>query len=291
MEGALRFPVPTLKTSYKRLRRFSEPLRRRVQGTLNREQLAGALADAGVVPGATVMTHVSMNDLMRTAPGINALDLIAMLRELLTEDGTLLVPTFPFTGFEADYLASSPSFDVQRTPSQMGLMTELFRRMPDTTRSLHPTHPVSGCGAHAADLLGTHHRGETFGELSPFCRMREYGGVVIGIGVGVSDAFTIAHSGEYLHPTARDYAFSLEPTVMSIQDGEKMIDYAFRPQRPRLDRRSRKTESALRKRGVLSYARHAGLLVSSASADAFIEETCRLISEGSYYDSFPPIGR
>jgi hypothetical protein len=67
-----------------------------------------------------------------------------------------------------------------------------------------------------------------------------------------------------------------------------MIDYAFRPQRPRLDRRGRKAESTLRARGVLSYARHAGLLVASASADAFIEETCRLISDGSYYASFPP---
>jgi aminoglycoside 3-N-acetyltransferase len=288
MERAVRFARSRLKAPGERLRTFSEPMRRRLQGTLNREQLGEALADAGVVPGATVMTHVSMNDLMRTSSGINALDLIAMLKELLTDEGTLLVPTFPFTGFEADYLATDPSFDVRRTPSQMGLMTELFRRMPDTTRSMHPTHPVSGWGAHAADLLGTHHLGETFGELSPFCLMREHRGVVIGIGVGVRDAFTILHSGEYLHPTGRDYAFSLEPTMLSIKDGERMIDYAFRPQRPRLDRRDRQTESALRARGVLNYARHRGLLVAWASADAFIEETCRLISDGSYYASFPP---
>jgi hypothetical protein len=70
-----------------------------------------------------------------------------------------------------------------------------------------------------------------------------------------------------------------------------MIDYAFRPQRPRLDGRGRKGESTLRERGVLSYARRAGLLAASASADAFREETCRLISEGSYYGSFPPTGR
>jgi hypothetical protein len=70
-----------------------------------------------------------------------------------------------------------------------------------------------------------------------------------------------------------------------------MIDYTFRPQRPRLNRRGRKSESTLRARGVLSYTRHAGLLVASASADGFIEETCRLISEGTYYDSFPPARR
>jgi aminoglycoside N3'-acetyltransferase len=215
------FVRPRLRRSYERRRRYYEPLRQRVQGTLTPEQLREALAGAGVVPGATVMTHVSMNELMRTASGLNALGLIALLKELLTAEGTLLVPTFPFTGFEADYLATRPSFDVQRTPSQMGLMTELFRRLPDTTRSIHPTHPVSGWGAHAADLLDTHHQGETFGELSPFCRMREHRGVVIGIGVGIRDAFTITHSGEYLHPTGRDYAFLPEPTTLSIKNGRR----------------------------------------------------------------------
>jgi len=280
VERAVRAARSRLRTAYERLRRFYEPLRRRVQGTLTREELAAALSEAGVRPGATVMTHVSMDELMRTTSGIGALELIALLKELLTDEGTLLVPTFPFTGFEADYLATNPSFDVRRTPSQMGLMTELFRRMPDTTRSLHPTHPVSGWGAHAADLLSTHHLGETFGERSPFCRMCERGGIVVGIGVL---AFTIIHSGEYLNPKGRAYAFSPEAHKTHIKDGDRTIEYTFHPLRPRVIKQRTGT-SKLRKEGVLRCKRYRGLLVASGRADAIIDRCSRAIDEGSFYD-------
>jgi aminoglycoside 3-N-acetyltransferase len=279
MERAVRFARSRLRTPYKRLSRTYEPLRRRVQGTLTREQLAAALADAGVAPGATVMTHVSMNELSRTTSGVSALGLIALLKELLTEEGTLLVPTFPFTGTEAGYLATNPSFDVRKTPSQMGLMTELFRRMPDTSRSMHPTHPVSGWGAHAADLLSTHHLGETFGESSPFCRMRERSGVAIAI--GVKEGFTIVHSAEYLHPRARDYAFSRQAHSMTLRDGDTMIDYTFHPLRPHLVKRIRKTD--LRATDVVRARRYSGLLIASTPVDAFLEWVCQLISRGSFY--------
>jgi aminoglycoside 3-N-acetyltransferase len=262
-------------------------LRRRVHGTLTADDLAEALARAGVTPGATVMAHISMNELALAAPEVNALALIRMLEGLLTPTGTLLLLTSPFSGLEASYLATRPSFDVRRTPSRMGLATELLRRMPGTIRSLHPTHPVAARGAHAAELLATHHEGETFAESSPFCLMRAYDGVVIGIGLGVRRAFTITHCGEYLHPRAREYAFSPTPSVVSVTDGERTMDYSFHPLQPGLDRQGRTCERVLRARGVLKYERHAGMLVASSSADAFIEETRRLISEGSYYGSGP----
>src|SRR5205814_935821 len=110
-------------------------------------------------------------EVKRCAPTVDAPGLITILKDALTPDGTLLVPTSPFIGWQEDYIASKPTFDVRRTPSRMGLMTELFRRMPDTVRSLHPTHSVAGWGAHAEELLSTHHLGETFGETSPFCRI------------------------------------------------------------------------------------------------------------------------
>lgn len=225
------------------------------------------------------MVHVSMNDISRTTAGINALELIGLLKELVTEQGTLLVPTFPFTGTEADYLATDPSFDLRKTPSQMGLMTELFRRMPDTSRSLHPTHPVSGWGAHAAELLSTHHLGETFGERSPFCRMREQGGVVIAI--GVKEGFSIVHCAEYLHPQAREYAFSPQAHTMSLSDGDGTIDYSFRPLRPNLAKRI--TRRDVRATDVLNFHRHAGLLIGATAADRYIEWVRQLISSGSFY--------
>jgi aminoglycoside N3'-acetyltransferase len=241
-----------------------------------------------VTAGATVMAHVSMNEVKRTAPAVDALGLVGLFKELLTPDGVLLVVTSPFLGLEADYVATHPTFDSRRTPSRMGLMTELFRRMPDTRRSLHPTHAVAGWGADVDALLATHHEGETFAETSPFCLMRERSGIVVGLGVGVKNAFTVIHSGEYLHPRAREFAFATESSRITLRDEDRTIDYSFRPLRAGVVRRVGKIERGLRSAGVVTYARHSGLLISSASATNFIEGTKRLISGGTFYSQTLP---
>jgi aminoglycoside N3'-acetyltransferase len=269
-----------------------EPLRRHLQGTLSEAQLNDALGEAGVQPGATVMLHVSMNDLARVAPGVDGLALIRLLKQRLTPDGTLLMLTSPFIGWQADYVATRPAaFDVRRTPSRMGLVTELFRRMPDTRRSLHPTHSVAGWGLHAAEILESHHLGETFAESSPFCRMREQGGIVVGIGTDTRNGFTILHAAEYLHPEAREYAFSSDRAVLPIKSGDETIEYAFRSLRRDLNRRHRKIESELRATRTLIYARKAGLLIASAATDEFIERTLQIITAGSFYSSGPLASR
>jgi hypothetical protein len=117
--------------------------------------------------------------------------------------------------------------------------------------------------------------------------MRDHNGVVIGIGADTRNGFTILHSAEYLHSGARDYAFCVEPRVLPIKDGDMTIDCAVRPLRRALDRRDRKIEAGLRAGGALTFRRHAGLLIASARAEAFIDRACELITNGSFYRSGP----
>ncbi len=265
-----------------------EPVRRRVQGTLSLEELRGRLDELGVVPGATVMVHVSMNDVGNAAPDVNAGALTALLKEMLGPDGTLLVPTFPFSGLEIDYAREHRSFDRRRTPSKMGLMTEVFRRTPGTYRSLHPTHPVAGWGRHAEELLADHHQGRnSFDEHSPFWRMREQNGIVLGLGVRLWSGFTVLHSAEAMHPPAHAYAFDTEPIRMTVTDGERSFDYDLHPLRGGLDRDIRRTERDLHRAGVIRTIRPAGLRLSVARADELIAGCIRLMNEGTFYRSGP----
>ena len=54
-----------------------------------------------------------------------------------------------------------PRFDVRRTPWQMGMLTELFRRMKGVHQSLHPTHGVAALGPLAAEMTAGHDRAAT----------------------------------------------------------------------------------------------------------------------------------
>jgi aminoglycoside N3'-acetyltransferase len=108
------------------------------------------------------------------------------------------MPTFPFTGRVTEYAATDPVFDPLRTPSRMGLLTEMFRRHPDVVRSVHPTHPVAALGARAAWLVAGHEESPTpFGPETPFGRLYESDGQVLLLGVGL-ESMTLVHVVEDL---------------------------------------------------------------------------------------------
>jgi aminoglycoside 3-N-acetyltransferase len=269
------------------MRRWAGAVWRRVDAcvdrrTLSREALAAALRQLGMVPGATVMVHCSMDEVARRVPGLDAVELARLLQGLLGEQGTLLMPTSPFVGSQEDYAARAPVFDVRRTPSRLGLLSEVFRRLPEVRRSLHPTHSVAASGRLAEELLATHHLGTAFGETSPFYRLRHHGGLVLGLGVGLRRAFTILHVVEELHPATRQRVFAAEPRVLRVVDGPRTLEYACVPLSAGVRRDLAYLERRLRADGVLRYERRGGLLLAAAGAERFIAHGLEAMETGSY---------
>jgi aminoglycoside 3-N-acetyltransferase len=220
-----------------------------------------------------------MENLSRRVPGLKPLRLVQLLQELVGEEGTLLMPTFPFRGRQSDYVDRNDTFDVGKTPSQAGLVTEVFRRMPGVRRSLHPTHPIAGWGRHAADLLGTHHLGTAFGTSSPMYKLGQHGGLVIGLGTRPRDTFTILHVPEELHPATQIWAYEERPRVMTIVDGPRRIRYEVRVLRADAERERFEMAwlKALLKERVVTTVDAGGLPCPTARADRLIERTLQLI--------------
>ena len=75
-------------------------------------------------------------------------DVIQELINLCGKDRTLVMPAFVLGGKSGNPIEfyKTHDFDAKRTPSEMGLLTELFRRMPGSRRSLHPTHSITAFG-------------------------------------------------------------------------------------------------------------------------------------------------
>jgi aminoglycoside 3-N-acetyltransferase len=108
---------------------------------------------------------------------------------------TILMPTFPFEGLALHGIEET-MFDLKRTPSKMGMQTEIFRRSFGVKRSLHPTHPVAAIGALAEDILDSHHQSiYPFASDSPFGRLDAFDGQIMLLGVGLS-VLTHVHVSE-----------------------------------------------------------------------------------------------
>ena len=92
------------------------------------------------------------------------------------------VVAFPALSFEICYQRERV-FDVEKTPSCIGLLPERFRLMPGVGRSIHPTHSVCANGALAAAFLEGHEYTDTpCGRNSPWGRLVELDADILMVG-------------------------------------------------------------------------------------------------------------
>jgi aminoglycoside 3-N-acetyltransferase len=164
--------------------------------TFTPADLRACLAEIGIERGDSVLVHSSF-DAFEGFTG-KPTDVIAVLMDAVGPEGTLLMPTLPFTGTAVAWVKENPIFDVARTPSRMGLITELFRRSPGVMRSVHPTHPVAAWGKDAEAYVAGHHLARTpCGQGSPFARLLERAGKILLLGVDIG-SMTFYHCVEEL---------------------------------------------------------------------------------------------
>lgn len=160
--------IRTLKNYY--LRRF------RAYG---KDQLIAALRRLGVRERDTIMVHSSWfpNNGFRGSP----VDFVSALKASVGEHGLLTMVSLSYHNeSSAEFLARDIAMDVRRTPSRMGLLSEVFRRDPETQRSLSPTHPVLAWGRDAKEFLAGHEGSPVpFGPESPFARLLEREGKIL----------------------------------------------------------------------------------------------------------------
>ena len=159
---------------------------------LTREDIVRGLRDLGVKQGDIVMVHSALSSLGWVEGGADAV--IEALMEAVGPGGTIAMPTLympSITGEEA--------FDVNESPSQMGEVSEAFRKRSDVVRSIHPTHSVAAWGNQALALIHDHALAPTAcGRGTPFSKLADWGGKVLLMGVD-QDRNTLLH-------TAEDYA-------------------------------------------------------------------------------------
>lgn len=134
--------------------------------------------------GDTVFIHSSLGNLNLAC---SPFDILNLLIEVVGEKGTIVFPTYPkLTSYK--FLKSGSIFNIKKTPSYMGILSEIARRHPKAIRSLHPTKSVVAIGKHAEELTKDHFKSVyPYDENSPYFRINNYKGKIIGLGVGTTN--------------------------------------------------------------------------------------------------------
>ena len=206
------------------------------------------LKNLGVIEGDVLLVHSSLKSLGKF---INKAAIVTeALLAALGKNGTLLMPTLSYETAGKN----NPNFDVDKTPSCVGGLTQCFRVREDIIRSIHPTHSVAGIGNKAKLLLSEHHLDDTpAGKHSPFSKLKDVNGKVLFIGCGLRPN-TLMHAVEEL--VEPPYLFG-EYIVYNIVTAEgnnmnmKVRSHNFKGFEQRYDRLELLMDSANMKKGKI----------------------------------------
>jgi aminoglycoside 3-N-acetyltransferase len=222
------------RTELKRLqgvmRKKLSPVLSLVHGTFTTEELVAELTRRVPQDFEILMVHSSFDGLLPMYKG-SAKDLVSALIEFCGPDRTLVMPSFVMGGRTydiAEYFRSKP-FDVRRTPSEMGLVAEIFRRTPNVFRSLHPTCSVCALGPLGKEMTAGHHvSSEGLSPDSPFGVMTRRRTAIVGLGVEYYRSLTHVHTARYEMGDAFPIKFEKPTTQVALvdYDGSK-YDYTL----------------------------------------------------------------
>ena len=164
-----------------------------------KEDIKKAALDLGVKEGDILLVHSSFKSLGEVEGGAETV--IKGFLESIGEEGTLVFPTFCQKEFHKAY----ETWHLDKE-SDVGYLTNYFRKREGSLRSDQATHSVAAAGKKAQWLTETHgHTHKRFGDMgdtpfsndSPWEKMYNENAKVIGLGVSPL-SFTFRHYAEYV---------------------------------------------------------------------------------------------
>ena len=161
--------------------------------------IKSALRRLGVVDGDTILTHSSYKSLGEVENG--AAGVIEGMKMAVGEEGTVIFPTL----CQKDWQNVYKNWHLD-APSDVGYLTEYFRKLPGALRSNQATHSVAAMGRLAEYITKNHgESGKRYGAFgdtpfsadSPWEKMYKLNTKMLFIGVN-SRKFTMHHYVEYI---------------------------------------------------------------------------------------------
>jgi len=157
-------------------------------GKFSVAELGTFLSDWGISTGDLLMVQSSLDN-MFTYRG-TAMQTVSILKELVGINGTLMMPASPLMTSAKDNV-----FDIKKTPTDAGIISEVFRRAPGVVRS-YQQRAVSAFGHEKDYLVSEHHLSPyACGTRSPYAKLARKNGKILCMGVEPTTN-TMFHCGE-----------------------------------------------------------------------------------------------
>lgn len=191
------------------------------------DRIAAVLRDLGVRSDDVLWVHSGVSGIVGVAGATSAEKVATLLDglERAVPDGVLGLPTFTYSATRGEV------FDVERTPSRVGVLGEHFRARPGVRRTADPIFSSALRGAlpdrWERRLLAPHDT-DCFGSHSVFGYLREADAKLLFLGVGFGSCTYVHHVEQRLGVRYR-YRKAFPATVRAgVRDHRVVARYLVR---------------------------------------------------------------
>lgn len=163
---------------------------------MGRNELAAEWNDAGIREGEVLLLHSSVSRVYRRfrkrGETISVSQILDSFLDAIGTSGTLLMPLFNFE------FTQGTAFDINRTPSKMGALTEAARQHPAAVRTGHPIYSFAVIGK-LADEFASIDNFSGYGSDSPFALLHEMDGRIAVLDLPDRHSMTFYHHVEEMN--------------------------------------------------------------------------------------------
>jgi aminoglycoside 3-N-acetyltransferase len=216
----------------------------RVRCPIRSEMLRSALEQVTDGGAELLFVHSSLSACGYFTAGPE--DVIQSLRAIA---GTLSLPAHSYC-YPSAPGENAPLFDPATTPSQNGVLTEIFRSQPSIVRSIHATHSMAATGPLAELLTGNHYLSNTpCGLGTPYDRLVQRRASILLFGVGFH-CYTLFHTAE--DASGSDFAYEGgTQDQLFVLDEAGRLRVCWSRRQSRAPRRFEEAGSLLEKAGLV----------------------------------------
>ena len=243
------------------------------------QDFVDALRSVGVRRGDTMFVHSGLGGFGKLGRGYdkNALcrAVIGACKEAVSEEGTLALPTFTYA------YCVNRVYDPAESPSEVGVLGEVFRKEPDVIRSSHPIFSIAAWGAGARELtdVGV----DAFGDGSFLQGLHRRDAVQVFLGARLRHSCTFVH---YLEQAQRvPYRFMKDfPGVIKRGGREEHVNatYWVRPLDGSVDSDGTPLSDRLSETGKLVRVAVGGSGVEGVRSSALYDEGVSMLQRDPY---------
>lgn len=248
---------------------------------VTKDQIVSAFRELGARPADILLIHSSLKSFGQVEGGPESV--IDAAKETVTASGTVVFPTLVQRDFQNAYR----NWDMNRSPSDVGLITETFRLLPDSVRSDQATHSVAAWGSRAAEITAEHAgygpRMGVFGDYcfsysSPWQKMYLNQALIVFIGIDMVYN-TFKHFAEYV--LMEHYYGGISDPALKCIAMSAVARHNVPGVWPFHD--AAKTQKALQELGLVVQSSCGNSKMMAIRADQYVDNVLRLFKDNPDY--------